>query len=87
MSGSSIEMFHFNDFVDDIPRLEQKDLDRVYPGDDAAPFSQIIKYLKKPGGKKVLSLEFFNPEYWKRDALEVAKTGLMKMKEVVAENS
>ncbi|HDR52811.1 MAG TPA: sugar phosphate isomerase/epimerase, partial [Mariniphaga anaerophila] len=39
------------------------------------------------GGKKVLSLEFFNPEYWKRDALEVAKTGLMKMKEVVAENS
>ncbi len=87
MSGSSIEMFHFNDFVDSIPREEQKDSDRVYPGDGAAPFSQIVKYLKKSGGKKVLSLELFNREYWEMDAFEVAKTGLMKMKQVVAENS
>lgn len=86
MSGSSIEMFHFNDFVASVPREEQKDSDRVYPGDGAAPFKQIVKYLKNPGGKKVLSLELFNPEYWKKDALEVAKTGLQKMKEVVAEN-
>jgi sugar phosphate isomerase/epimerase len=86
MSGSAIEMFHFNDFVDDIPREEQKDSDRVYPGDGAAPFRQIIKYLKGSGGKKVLSLELFNPEYWKRDALEVAKTGLEKMKRRVAES-
>jgi sugar phosphate isomerase/epimerase len=86
MSGSSIEMFHFNDFVDTIPREEQKDSDRVYPGNGVAPFNQIIKYLKESGGKKVLSLELFNPEYWNKDALEVAKTGLMKMKEVVAEN-
>ncbi|MGM0621365.1 MAG: sugar phosphate isomerase/epimerase family protein [Bacteroidota bacterium] len=87
MSESSIEMFHFNDFVDSIPREEQKDSDRVYPGDGAAPFNQIVKYLKKSGGKKVLSLELFNPEYWDNDAFEVAKTGLMKMKQVVAENS
>lgn len=87
MSESSIEMFHFNDFVDSIPREEQKDSDRVYPGDGAAPFNQIVKYLKKSGGKKVLSLELFNPEYWENDAFEVAKTGLMKMKQVVAENS
>lgn len=87
MSGSSIEMFHFNDFIDAIPREQQKDSDRVYPGDGAAPFNQIIKYLKDSGGKKVLSLELFHPGYWKNDALEVAKTGLMKMKEVVAENS
>ncbi|WP_372949555.1 sugar phosphate isomerase/epimerase family protein [Mariniphaga sp.] len=87
MSGSSIEMFHFNDFVSSIPREEQKDSDRVYPGDGAAPFKQIISYLKESGGKKVLSLELFNSEYWKKDALEVAKTGLEKMKLVVAENS
>jgi 2-keto-myo-inositol isomerase len=87
MSGSSIEMFHFNDFVDTIPREKQKDSDRVYPGDGAAPFNQIINYLKDSGGKKVLSLELFNPEYWKKDALKVAKTGLKKMKQVVAENS
>ncbi len=87
MSGNSIEMFHFNDFVDTIPREKQKDADRVYPGDGAAPFNQIIKYLKESGGKKVLSLELFNPGYWKKDALEVAKTGLKKMKNVVDENS
>lgn len=86
MSGSSIEMFHFNDFVASVPREEQKDSDRVYPGDGAAPFSQIIKCLTKSGDKKVLSLELFNPEYWKKDALEVAKTGLQKMKEVVLAN-
>lgn len=87
MSGSSIEMFHFNDFVDSIPREEQKDSHRVYPGDGAAPFGQIVKYLKKSGGKKVLSLELFNREYWEKDGFEVAKTGLRKMKQVVAENS
>lgn len=87
MSGSSIEMFHFNDFVASIPREKQKDSDRVYPGDGAAPFNQIIKYLKDSGGKKVLSLELFNAEYWKKDALEVAKTGLEKMKKAVMENS
>lgn len=87
MSGNSIEMFHFNDFVASIPREEQKDADRVYPGDGVAPFNQIIKILKKQGDKKVLSLELFNPEYWKKDALEVAKAGLMKMKQVVAANS
>jgi hypothetical protein len=27
-------------------------------------------------------LELFNKEYWKQDPLEVAKTGLMKMKKV-----
>jgi hypothetical protein len=29
-------------------------------------------------------LELFNPDYWEQDALEVAKTGLIKMKEEVA---
>jgi hypothetical protein len=30
-----------------------------------------------------LSLEVFNREYWKQDALAVAKTGLAKMKAAV----
>ena len=83
LSGSSIEMFHFNDFVADIPRDKQKDSDRVYPGDGDAPFIQIVADLHKTGGKKILSLELFNPEYWKEDALQVAKTGLNRMKQVV----
>jgi 2-keto-myo-inositol isomerase len=86
ISGTAIEMFHFNDFVAAIPREQQKDADRVYPGDGAAPFDLIIPYLRNAGGKKVLSLELFNKEYWAQDALEVAKTGLKKMKNVVNGN-
>jgi len=84
ISGKAIEMFHFNDFVAHIPRERQKDSDRVYPGDGAAPFSEIINYLNDSGGNKILSLELFNETYWKQDAFDVAKTGLEKMKEVVS---
>ncbi len=83
LSGAAVEMFHFNDFPASIPRDKQTDSDRVFPGDGAAPFNMIMPYLKKGEGKMVLSLELFNKDYWKRDALEVAKTGLEKMKKVV----
>ena len=85
ISGSTIEIFHFNDFVADIPREKQNDSDRVYPGDGAAPFKQIITDLYNSGGNKVFSLELFNKSYWEKDALEVAKTGLGKMKNIVKE--
>lgn len=83
ISGNAIEVFHFNDFVTDIPREKQTDSHRVYPGDGAAPFGQIITDLYKAGGNKVFSLELFNKNYWEKDALEVAKTGLNKMKKLV----
>jgi sugar phosphate isomerase/epimerase len=83
ISGKTIEIFHFNDFLADLPREKQNDSDRVYPGDGAAPFSKIIKDLYFPGGNKVLSLELFNKNYWEKDALDVAKTGLNKMKNLV----
>ena len=83
LSGTAIEMFHFNDFTDSIPREKQTDSDRVYPGDGVAPFGQIITYLKNSGGKKIISLELFNRTYWEKDALEVARTGLQKMKDLV----
>jgi len=44
---------------------------------------EILTDLRLMGGTKVLSLELFNADYWKQDALEVAKTGLQKMKKVV----
>lgn len=85
LNGSAIEIFHMNDFVASIPREEQADKDRVYPGDGAAPMKEILTDLKNMGGRKVLSLELFNQEYWKQDALTVAKTGLEKMKKLVNE--
>ena len=81
--GNVLEMMHMNDYPGDIPREEQNDSHRVYPGDGVAPMKEIISDLNKMGGDKVLSLELFNPDYWKQDALEVAATGLQKMKNLV----
>jgi sugar phosphate isomerase/epimerase len=85
LNGNVIEIFHINDFVASIPREQQTDKDRVYPGDGAAPMKQILTDLNNMGGNKVLSLELFNPGYWRQDELLVAKTGLEKMKELVNE--
>jgi 2-keto-myo-inositol isomerase len=83
LQGHTIEIFHMNDYVTHIPRTEQTDADRVYPGDGAAPMQQIMDDLKIMGGVKYLSLELFNRTYWEQDALEVARTGLEKMKRFV----
>jgi 2-keto-myo-inositol isomerase len=80
LQGHTIEIFHMNDYVAHIPRHEQTDADRVYPGDGAAPMQQIMDDLKAMGGIKYLSLELFNRTYWEQDALTVARTGLEKMK-------
>jgi sugar phosphate isomerase/epimerase len=83
IAGKTIEIFHFNDFVADIPLEKQTDNDRVYPGDGIAPWSKIMPLLHQMNTPIVLSLELFNKEYWKQDPLQVAKTGLMKMKLLV----
>lgn len=85
IDGSMIEIFHMNDYPAGIPREKQEDKDRIYPGDGAAPFKQILTDLKNMKGPKILSLELFNREYWAQDPLQVAKTGLAKMKKVVSE--
>ncbi len=87
LSGECIEVFHMNDYPGEIPRLDQTDADRVYPGDGVAPITEILSALKKMGGVKVLSLELFNRGYWEEDPLQVARHGLMKMKSRVAEAS
>lgn len=86
IAGSAIEIFHVNDYPASPARESQKDSDRVFPGDGVAPLKTILADLKHMGGNKVLSLELFNPDYWKRDALEVAKTGLMKMRQAVVQS-
>lgn len=83
INGNAIEVIHLNDYPGTIPRNEQTDADRIYPGDGAAPLKQILQTLKDMGGGKVLSLELFNRSYWKQDPSLVARTGLEKMKTLV----
>jgi sugar phosphate isomerase/epimerase len=69
-----------NDFPAEPPQSQIKDKDRVYPGDGIAPLNQILTDLNNKQSPIILSLELFNPNYWKQDAELVAKTGLEKMK-------
>ncbi|UZD22157.1 sugar phosphate isomerase/epimerase [Algoriphagus halophytocola] len=81
VAGEAIEVMHLNDFSDDLPREQQEDKHRIYPGDGVAPLDQISKRLKEMGGTKILSLELFNETYYAQEAELVAKTGLSKMKQ------
>lgn len=80
LDGNAIDIFHMNDFPKDIPRTEQQDKDRVFPGDGGAPMEELAETLKLKGKTIILSLELFNPTYYAMDANFVVKTGLDKMK-------
>ena len=64
-------------------RDEIKDSFRIFPGDGIAPISKILRTLHDNGAHTTLSLELFNEDYWRQDALKVAQTGLEKMKAAV----
>lgn len=83
LSANAIQVFHLNDYPADPPRDKISDRDRVMPGDGIAPLTQILRDLCAAGSRPVLSLELFNPGYWKQDPLTVAKIGLNKMKTAV----
>ncbi len=83
-SDNALQVFHVNDYPAMPERSEMNDSHRVYPGDGIAPMSKILNSIGGHGREITLSLELFNRDYWKQDALEVAKTGLSKMKAAVA---
>ena len=86
LKGSTIAMFHMNDYPADPPRERLQDRHRVYCGDGIAPFPKIFKALRNIGYEGALSFEVFNPEYWAtNDPHLVAKTALEKMNAVLKE--
>ncbi len=84
VAGRAVHVFHLNDYPDQPPRETIRDTSRVLPGDGVAPLDKVFSILKQNGFCGVLSLELFNPNYWKQDPLVVARTGLQKMKDAVA---
>ncbi len=81
--GVSLHVFHVNDYPANPPREGIQDSHRVYPGDGIAPFNLIVGALREIGFCGTLSLELFNPDYWKDNAVRTARTGLEKMKRAV----
>ncbi len=83
LSPAALQMMHMNDYPADPPRAVITDAARVYPGDGVAPLKELLRDLRSQGCRPVLSLELFNETYWRQDALEVARTGLEKMRAAV----
>ncbi len=85
VQGDFIADFHWNDVPADIPREEQGDEHRIYPGDGVLPLSQVLRDLKAINYKRALSLELFNRPLWERPAEEIAVEGLEKMLACIAD--
>jgi 2-keto-myo-inositol isomerase len=83
LGAQAVQVVHLNDYPAAPPRETITDRDRVYPGDGVAPMKQILMDLHRINPSMVLSLELFNPAYWKTTPLETARTGLAKMKHAV----
>ena len=75
--GSFLGGFHLNDYPN-IPVDQIQDKDRVYCGDGIAPLKQLFKDIWAIGYRGPMSIELFNPEYWKLDPQVVADTALHK---------
>ncbi len=84
LSSSAVHVFHMNDYPANPPRAVIKDSDRVYPGDGIAPLTDVLRTLRTIGFDGYLSIELFNPTYWKQDPQEVARTAISKMKVLTA---
>ncbi len=79
----ALGVLHVNDYPADPPRAAVTDAHRVFPGDGVAPLTAFFRDLYAAGFRGVLSLEVFNREYWRQDALTAARTGLEKLRATV----
>ena len=85
LQESQIAISHFNDTPATPPRQQQHDADRVYPGEGHLDLRRYVQLLRQTGYDRWLSLERFREKHWQADPLEVARTGLAKMRAVVEE--
>lgn len=77
-----IAVCHFDDAPGSPPAGEQRDSDRVMPGEGVIRLDRFLSLLRGIGYKGFLSLELFRDDLWKQDPLDVARRGLAAMKKV-----
>ena len=83
LSPSTLPILHMNDYPAQPAREKMVDADRVWPGDGRADWKKIGDILRAGNLSPWLSLELFNPSYWKTTPLETMRTGLAKMRQVL----
>lgn len=76
--------FHINDYPASPPREEIRDKHRVYPGDGIAPLGQLFRDLRDIGYRGAVSIELFNPDYYRQDPARVARAAIEKTQAAIA---
>lgn len=84
LNSDFIAVFHWNDVPANPPREELGDEHRIYPGDGILPLKRALQLLTAIDYRGPLSLETFNREHWAQDPALIAKTGLEKMRTLIA---
>jgi len=86
LSSSTLPVLHVNDFPASPPRERLVDADRVWPGDGIAPWRDIFAALDAANAAPWLSIEVFNPAYWKSTPSETASEGFGRLKRTYEAN-
>ncbi|GGD84524.1 sugar phosphate isomerase/epimerase family protein [Paenibacillus nasutitermitis] len=81
LEGEQIGIFHANDYPAVPPRETIADADRVFPGEGIAPSKEIARILYASGYRGYVSLELFITDFGDLSALDVARKGLMALKD------
>ena len=79
LSANLLPVLHVNDYPMSPRREELKDPDRVWPGDGCAPWKRIFADLDRAGADPWLSIELFNPSYWRTYPAKTLATGMLKL--------
>jgi len=82
MNPLKILIFHIND-VEQRPLATIEDAHRLLPGEGVIPLDDILIRLKQIGFDGLCSIELFRPEYWERDAGELAQAARVATLEIV----
>ena len=84
LNGGFIAVFHWNDVPGSPPREDLEDQHRIYPGDGILPLQRALHLLREIDYRGPLSLEMFNRDHWQQDPAVVAKTGMEKVRALIA---
>ena len=84
LSAATLPVLHMNDYPANPPREQLVDADRVWPGDGVAPWKEIFANLDAAGAEPWLSIELFNPSYWKTTPADTLTTGRRKLESLLA---
>ena len=79
LSAKLLPVLHVNDYPSYPYREQLKDPDRVWPGDGKAPWRKIFADLDAVGADPWLSIELFNPAYWRTYPAKTLSEGYAKL--------